>query len=221
MIRRSHVLGLVLLGFAAVPCSADIYRYVDENGTFHFSDTKFDSRYQLFIKTKPVAETAALPAPAQPEAAELVPTASAAPLAFKPGKGHKRYADIIARVAREQKVEPALLHAVITVESAYNPRARSPKGATGLMQLMPATAKRYGVTDLLNPVENIRAGARYLRDLLAMFDNNMRLAIAAYNAGEGAVMRSGKAIPNYPETRAYVPRVLQHYESYRATFRES
>jgi soluble lytic murein transglycosylase-like protein len=123
---------------------------------------------------------------------------------------------MIARVAREQKVEPALLHAVVMAESAYNPRARSPKGATGLMQLMPATGKRYGAKDLLNPLQNLRAGARYLRDLLALFDNNLGLVLAAYNAGEGAVMRSGNTIPPYPETRKYVPRVLEYYESYRA-----
>jgi soluble lytic murein transglycosylase-like protein len=128
----------------------------------------------------------------------------------------KRYADMITKVAREQKLEPALLHAVVMAESAYNPRAKSRKGATGLMQLMPETAKRYGVSDRLNPLENLRGGARYLRDLLALFDNNLRLVLAAYNAGEGAVMRSGNAIPNYPETRAYVPRVLRHYEQYRA-----
>jgi soluble lytic murein transglycosylase-like protein len=109
----------------------------------------------------------------------------------------------------------------VTVESAYNPRAKSPKGATGLMQVMPATGKRYGITNLLNPLDNLRAGARYLRDLLAMFDNNLRLVIAAYNAGEGAVMRSGNNVPNYPETKAYVPRVLQHYESYRQHYSES
>ena len=216
MNRRSPVFGLVLLAFAAVPCSADIYRYVDDNGAFHFSDVKLDSRYQLYIKTR-LPE--AVPAAPQ-ESAEPATVAAVTAPAFKPTKAHARYADMITKVAREQKVEPALLHAVITVESQYNARAKSPKGATGLMQLMPATAKRYGVTDLLNPLENMRAGARYLRDLLAMFDNNMRLAIAAYNAGEGAVMRSGNAIPNYPETRAYVPRVLQHYESYRASFRE-
>ncbi|MES2561805.1 MAG: lytic transglycosylase domain-containing protein, partial [Pseudomonadota bacterium] len=133
-----------------------------------------------------------------------------------PLQSRKRYADMITRVAREQKLDPALLHAVVTVESAYNAQAVSPKGATGLMQLMPDTGKRYGVTNLMDPLQNLRAGARYLRDLLAMFNNNLRLVIAAYNAGEGAVIRAGHAIPPFRETRAYVPRVLQHYERYRA-----
>jgi soluble lytic murein transglycosylase-like protein len=155
--------------------------------------------------------------PGEPAALADVPS-SGRTLPLQAGK---RYADMIAKVAREQKLEPALLHAVIAVESAYNPQAKSPKGATGLMQLMPDTAKRYGVTDLLNPLENLRAGARYLRDLLGMFNNNLKLVLAAYNAGEGAVIRSGNAIPNYPETRSYVPRVLQHYELYRSQDRPS
>ena len=219
MIRRSHVIGLALLGLSAAPCSADIYRYIDENGGVHFSDVRIDARYELFMKTRaPVAETA--PA-ATPESVQPKTLAAAATPGFRPTKINAQYAAMVAQVAREQKVEPALLHAVITVESAYNARAKSPKGATGLMQIMPGTGKRYGVTDLLNPMKNITAGAKYLRDLLAMFDNNMRLAIAAYNAGEGAVMRNGNNIPPYAETQAYVPRVLKYYESYRASFRDS
>jgi soluble lytic murein transglycosylase-like protein len=220
MIRRSQVFGLVLLAAVAAPCHADIYAFLDENGIAHFSDFPLDSRYQLYMKTKPPVEptvAAAAPAVPLPETQQ----AAEARTPIRPLQAGKRYADMIAKVAHEQKLEPALLHAVIAVESAYNAHARSPKGATGLMQLMPDTAKRYGVTDLLNPLENLRAGARYLRDLLAMFNNNLRLVLAAYNAGEGAVIRSGHAIPNYPETRAYVPRVLQHYELYRTQDRPS
>ena len=215
MLGRFHVFGFVLLALAAAPCSADLYGYVDENGA-HLSDTKLDSRYKLYMKSKAPAEPAAAPEPARPAAENPQPVKIIAST-----KEGRRYAGIIARVAREQKVEPALLHAVIKIESAYNARARSPKGATGLMQLMPATCKRYGAKDLLNPLENLRAGARYLSDLLALFDNNLRLVLAAYNAGEGAVKRSGNAIPPYPETRAYVPRVLWHYENYRAQARTS
>jgi soluble lytic murein transglycosylase-like protein len=216
MIRRSHVYGLALLALSAAPCSADIYRYIDENGGAHFSDVRIDPRYELYLKTRPpVAEAAA----AQPDNVEPAAALVRAP-AFRPThvKVNPRYAEMIAKVAREQKIEPALLHAVVTVESAYNPRAKSRKGAAGLMQIMPDTGKRYGVTDLFNPLKNLTAGAKYLRDLLALFDNNLRLAIAAYNAGEGAVMRSGNAIPPYAETQAYVPRVLRYYESYRASF---
>ena len=216
MIRRSHVFGLVLLALSAAPCSADIYRYIDENGGMHFSDVRLDARYELFMKTRTVpAETAPAASIEAGPSAPLAAAAAASP-SFKPTKINARFADMVAQVAREQKVEPALLHAVITVESAYNPRAKSPKGATGLMQIMPNTGKRYGVTDLLNPIKNITAGAKYLRDLLGMFGNDMRLAVAAYNAGEGAVMRNGNNIPPYAETQAYVPRVLKYYESYRA-----
>ena len=217
MIRRSHVFGLLLLAVAAAPAHADIYGFVDENGSAHFSDVKLDSRYKLYMKSRPAAQ------PAAPEASRAAVSnpAGAAVAAVRVPRARRPYADLIAQVAQEQQIEPALLHAVVTVESAYNPGARSPKGATGLMQLMPDTAKRYGVTDRTDPLQNLRGGARYLRDLMALFDNNLRLVIAAYNAGEGAVMRSGNAIPPYAETRAYVPRVLRHYEGYRMQFRGS
>ena len=214
MTGRAYVFGLVLLAIAAAPAHADIYGFIDENGNAHFADRKVDSRYKLYMKTPPPAPAATAEAPAEPPAA-------VGRVAVRTPKARAHYADLIARVAREQQVDPALLHAVVTVESAYNPHARSPKGATGLMQLMPDTAKRYGVTDLVNPTENLRAGAMYLRDLAAKFDNNLRLLLAANHAGVGAVARSGNRIPPYPETRAYVPRVLKHYESYRTQYRSS
>jgi soluble lytic murein transglycosylase-like protein len=216
MIRRSHVFGLALLALSAAPCSADIYRFIDENGGAHFSDVRPDARYELYMKTRPPVETAPGAPAADVEGTALAAAVQTAGPSFRPTKVNAKYADMIAKVAREQRVEPALLHAVVTVESAYNARAKSPKGATGLMQLMPDTGKRYGVTDLLNPIKNLTAGAKYLRDLLAMFGNDKRLAVAAYNAGEGAVMRNGNAIPPYAETQAYVPRVLRYYESYRS-----
>ena len=214
MMKPRYVVGLVLLALASTPARADIYGFVDENGNAHFSDRKMDARYKLYMKTRPPAPAASSEAPSSP----ATPTAA---VAVQAPKARARYADLVARVAREQQVDPALLHAVITVESGYNPNARSPKGATGLMQLMPDTAKQYGVTDLVNPLENLRAGAMHLRGLLATFDNNLRLVLAAYNAGEGAVARSGNRIPPFAETRAYVPRVLRHYESYRAQYRAS
>ena len=122
----------------------------------------------------------------------------------------------ILAAARETKVEPALIRAVINVESGYNPSARSHAGAVGLMQLMPGTAQRYGVTNRLDPEQNIRGGARYLRDLKAMFNNNLQLVLAAYNAGEQAVIRYGKKIPPFRETTEYVPKVLSHYRKYQA-----
>jgi soluble lytic murein transglycosylase-like protein len=104
-----------------------------------------------------------------------------------------------------------LLHAVIRVESAYNPSAVSSAGAVGLMQLMPGTAQRYGVVDRTDPVQNIEGGARYLRDLMAMFGSDLTLAIAAYNAGENAVIKYNNSIPPYPETQNYVRQVLSLY----------
>jgi soluble lytic murein transglycosylase-like protein len=121
------------------------------------------------------------------------------------------YAPLVEAVARETRLDPLLLHAVIATESAYNPVALSPKGAQGLMQLMPATARRYGVVNAYEPRHNILGGARYLADLLAMFDQDVQLALAAYNAGEQAVLRHGRRIPPYRETGAYVPRVLDYY----------
>jgi soluble lytic murein transglycosylase-like protein len=112
-------------------------------------------------------------------------------------------------IARQHDLYPELLHAVIRTESAYNPAALSSAGAVGLMQLMPGTAKRYGVPDIWDPVENLRGGARYLRDLLDLFGNDLRLALAAYNAGENAVIKYGNRIPPYPETQRYVRKVLQ------------
>jgi soluble lytic murein transglycosylase-like protein len=100
---------------------------------------------------------------------------------------------------------------VVQAESAYNSKAVSTAGAMGLMQLMPATAERYGVADVWDPRQNLNGGARYLRDLLDMFKNNLKLALAAYNAGESAVMKYGNRIPPYPETQNYVRKVIDFY----------
>lgn len=109
----------------------------------------------------------------------------------------------VDRIAVEQSLPPELIHSVIQVESNYNPYAVSPKGALGLMQLIPATARRFGVSDAFDPVENIRGGAAYLKYLLDLYGGNYTLALAAYNAGEGAVARYGD-VPPFQETRNYV-----------------
>jgi len=123
----------------------------------------------------------------------------------------RRFNRAINRIAIQQKIDPALLHAIIRVESAYNPKALSPKGAAGLMQLMPATAKRYDVTDRWNPEQNINGGAKYLRFLLKRYNNNLSLVAASYNAGEGAVDKYGKKVPPYRETKDYVKKVKKFY----------
>lgn len=122
-------------------------------------------------------------------------------------------APLIERVADEHQLRPALVHAVIRAESAYRADAVSPKGAVGLMQLMPATAKRFGVIDRRDPEQNLRGGTAYLRKLLTLFDSDLQLALAAYNAGENAVIRYGNAIPPYRETQDYVRKVIRFYRS--------
>jgi soluble lytic murein transglycosylase-like protein len=123
-------------------------------------------------------------------------------------KRHKKYADLIAKAADKHQVDPKLVHSVIQAESAYNAKAVSSAGAVGLMQLMPGTAKRYGVVDRRDPVQNIDGGTRYLKHLLQLFDSNLNLAVAAYNAGENAVIKNNNTIPPYSETRNYVKKVM-------------
>lgn len=130
-----------------------------------------------------------------------------------------RYEPLVDEVARGYQVDSALLHAVISVESRYNPNALSPAGAVGLMQLMPATARRYGVDDALDPEQNLRGGAKYLRDLLSLFGSDIRLALAAYHAGENAVVRYQNNIPPFESTIQFVSRVLDLYNKYRGVSR--
>ena len=139
------------------------------------------------------------------------------PIALAPSLVRKRFHAEIATAAQNAGVDPALVHAVIGVESAYREQAVSPKGAVGLMQVMPDTGRRYGVENLTMPSQNIRAGTRYLSDLMRMFNGDLNLVLAAYNAGENAVMRHGRRVPPYPETLRYVPRVLQQYNALRET----
>ena len=144
-------------------------------------------------------------------AREVVVDDRASDASFKAGPAGSpdfRYSGLIHEAARASDISPGLLHAVIAVESGFDQRAVSPKGAKGLMQLMPATAASLGVTDPFDPGQNIAAGAAYLKSLLLRFDNNLELALAAYNAGAEAVIKAGYQIPRYPETRAYVPRVI-------------
>ncbi|MEX0960063.1 MAG: lytic transglycosylase domain-containing protein [Burkholderiales bacterium] len=195
------LIALLAGGFSALPLSADIYRHVDADGVVHYTNVPPDSRFKVHrqVGEKPSAVAATL----------------ASEVRYFTARDRKRYDRHIRAAARAHRLEPALIHAIISAESAYNPFARSRKGATGLMQLMPETAKRYGVKNLLDPAQNIRGGARYLRDLMDLFDNDLQLALAAYNAGENAVLRAGRRVPPYPETMIYVPRVMNYYQRYR------
>ena len=121
--------------------------------------------------------------------------------------------EVIA-AAKETSLDPALIHAVIATESRHNPRAQSNKGAFGLMQLMPATARRFNVKDRNDPKQNIVAGAKYLRELLTLYKGDLKLTLAAYNAGPGAVKKYSNQIPPYRETMHYVPKVLKYYQQY-------
>jgi soluble lytic murein transglycosylase-like protein len=178
--------------------SADIYAYTASDGAVSLSNVPADSRYTVLL-AEPAAEAHAAPVDPSKRAALDAP-----------------YDAVIDEASRIYGLDSALLHAVIAVESSHNPRAVSNKGAAGLMQLMPATAKRYGVVDAFDPVQNVAGGARYLRDLLALFDSDVSLALAAFNAGENAVIKHGRRIPPYRETQRYVPRVLDHYQRFRA-----
>ena len=136
--------------------------------------------------------------------------------AIAPRFAGRPFAKLIDGAARDAALDPALVHAVISVESGYNSAARSPKGALGLMQVLPATAARYGVTNPgRSPEANLKAGTLYLSDLMLLFDSRIDLALAAYNAGENAVLRYGQRIPPYRETQQYVPAVLARYLEWR------
>lgn len=189
------------LALPATVARADIYAFTDDTGTTHFSNVPVDDRYKLVLEGR---EEAA------PPAAGPGPAVSQALLARSAA-----YDPYVEAAARKVEVDEALIRAVIVVESAFNARAVSPRGAMGLMQLMPATAQQYGVSDAFDPEQNIKGGSRYLRDLIDRYDEDLELVLAAYNAGEGAVARHGNQVPPYKETRQYVPKVLRVYRALR------
>jgi soluble lytic murein transglycosylase-like protein len=184
---------MLLPGFAR----ADIFAFTDSNGVTHFSNVPSDARFKLLIAAAPEPSASASAAPGK--AVDWLARSA-------------KYDQAIAGAAKASTLQASLVRAVIVVESGFNPRAVSKRGAIGLMQLQPATARRYGVKDIYDPEQNIRAGTRYLRDLLTRFDSNLELALAAYNAGEEAVERYGRHIPPYAETLNYVPSVMRVYQ---------
>lgn len=175
------------------PCRADIYYYVDAGGSTHFSNVPADDHYRLLL--------------AAPRSANHSNSATAVTWLTRASS----FDHLIEDAAHAHAVQSALVRALIVVESGFNPRALSKRGAMGLMQLLPDTARRYGVRDIYDPAQNIRAGVRYLSDLMTLYDSNTELALAAYNAGEAAVARYGGHIPPYRETQEYVPNVLRVY----------
>jgi soluble lytic murein transglycosylase-like protein len=193
-----HCATALLLLSAGEAARADIYSFVDGAGVTHFTNVPVDARYRLLLAT-PAEERKARPENWLAKAGE--------------------FDHLIERAAHSHAVRPELVRAVIVVESAFNPHAVSSRGAVGLMQLLPTTARRYGVADAFDPEQNISAGVQYLRDLLTRYGNNLELTLAAYNAGEDAVDRYGHSIPPFAETRHYVPTVLRIYHSLLAQHR--
>ena len=210
-LRAGHrwVVGLVstlVLGMQA-PAMADIYMYVDPAGRVWISDSQEHSGYARVVEEVD-----------RPAATGRPPIPATDPRDGGDERATVSRADIermAAGVAATHGLEPELVHAIIAVESGFDPRAVSPKGAMGLMQLMPATGRRFGVSEPFNARQNVMGGVRYFRYLLDLFDQDLELALAAYNAGEGAVLRSGRRIPPYAETQRYVPKVLDIYQQRR------
>lgn len=191
------IIFIFILSLLSLPSHADIYKYVDKHGRVILTDKPKHSGYKQLVKTWKGWEEYKVPKN------------------FNWVKNQKKYDSTIRSVAKAYKLPHALLHAVITAESSYNPNAISKAGAVGLMQLMPETAKQYGVKNRRNPRENIYGGTRYLRYLLKLFNNDVVLALAAYNAGEGTVKKYGNKIPPYKETRNYVNKVIKYYKKYK------
>lgn len=205
MARWNRWTGLAALALCvmAQPALADIYTFKDDNGVIHFTNIpSSDKRYRLLRKE---GDSPAARAMRLPSASAWLPNDALI----------QRYSPIIALASATYGVDKALVHAVISAESAYNPSALSKAGARGLMQLMPDTARRYGVRDIMDPSQNIHGGVRYLKDLLVLFKGNIELAVAAYNAGENAVIKYGNRIPPYAETVHYVPKVLGFYRKFQ------
>jgi soluble lytic murein transglycosylase-like protein len=206
-----------VLSVLSAAANADIWGYIDARGDAHFAAEQLDERYQLFMKGS-----------AEMDASRIMPPTPAekdTPL-FRYLSQHpnlKKYEKYLNQAAHEYELDPALLKAVMAAESGFNPTAVSPKGAIGLMQLLPSTAERFGLQadkkrsiaqKLTDPKINIRLGARYLRFLQNLYPDQLPLMLASYNAGEGVVQKYN-AIPPYPETRNYVKLVTQFYHLYK------
>lgn len=186
----------LLLASLAVTGAAQADMYVSRNaeGGYVLSNVLRPGRHYERVIHEPAVASVDAVAPATPQMIARAP-----------------FAEVVQAAAVANQLPAALLHAVIDAESHYNPNARSPKGAGGLMQLMPQTALEMGVANVFDPAANIQGGARYLKRLMTLFDNDMALAVAAYNAGPEAVLSRGRVIPPFAETQRYVPTVLRQY----------
>jgi soluble lytic murein transglycosylase-like protein len=195
MKRPSIIVAILLLGGGALPVRADVYTYVGSNKVVVLTNLRPQGQ---------PAEVLVVEARAEP--------LDGAPLARRPPGPHRSDFDaLIDAAAQAFSIDSELIHAVISVESGYMVQARSPRGAAGLMQLMPETAKEYGARDPFDPAQNINGGARYLKYLLDKYDNRLETALAAYNAGEKALARYGGKVPPFRETLRYVELVRERY----------
>jgi soluble lytic murein transglycosylase-like protein len=194
MLLKYAIAAMAVCTPALCSASPPIYKYVDANGVAHFTDKPDSKRYQLFDLTPK-----GLTGSGDRYDPRLLARAA-------------QYDEIIEVEAKSAGVEPNLIRAVIVVESGFNSRAVSKRGAVGLMQLMPATAVRFGVANRYDPRQNVRGGTLYLGFLINRFRQNVRLALAAFNAGEDAVERNSGQIPPFVETLEYVPKVLKIYQ---------
>jgi hypothetical protein len=225
LIAPGRHIALAVVLCALVPAAAaNVYALVEEDGTVRLSNVPDDPRYKLFFrepaeyKLRDSGEFRSLRNPGDYRLRAPWGRQPDKPDVFdNPLLNGKPFQDHVVGAAKAHNVDPALVHAVIAAESNYNPNAVSDKGAVGLMQLMPDTGRRYGLkqTELREPQKNIRAGVQYLAELIAMFEGDLRLALASYNAGENAVLRYGRKVPPFAETQAYVPRVLRYYDGLR------
>jgi soluble lytic murein transglycosylase-like protein len=218
---RALLVLFFVFSFLAQSAHADVWGHIDDKGVAHFSTERLDPRDEIFFRAGQSFDIQA-GGPVGPTPRDVaVPTAPRQLIAFfEVSPSYKRIKHHLREASRSNNIDYELLQALIATESGFDAHAVSPKGAVGLMQIMPATAQRYGVaTDkkasvqnkLTDPKINVATGARYLRDLINMFPGQMELALAAYNAGEGAVQRAGNKIPNYKETQNYVKTVMQLY----------
>ncbi len=200
MLRYTLIKWLPLVSFFilhALQVQADIYKYEDEEGVMHFTDAPTDHRFKIFMRD--IKKDKKLRTNFKMAAC---------------GRNPDEFNSIINSLSAEYGVDKALVKAVIHAESGYNPNAVSPKGATGLMQLMPKTAQYLKVCNTFDPKDNIRGGVRYLRFLLDTFKGDVSLALAAYNAGLSRVSKYG-GIPPFDETRNYVAKVLSYQKNYQ------
>jgi soluble lytic murein transglycosylase-like protein len=205
---RSLLLFTLTLFFIGSPAQAEFYRYVDKEGIVHLTNVPVQSDY------KKVESSVYCSVTKGSNWVKIKPTRTGAGIKkFKISKKDSNYDKHILNSCKKHGLDHNLVKAVIKAESAFNPAAVSPKGALGLMQLMPDTSRGLGVSDPFDPAENIDGGVRYLKSLLNRFRNNLVLALAAYNAGPEAVQQHG-GIPPYSETQTYIRRVLDFYTAY-------